>query len=156
MRFLIKSETACPPIDPSRLARGRLDVVLDFALEALRAGAVEVHILLCDGTAYRLRGPPPDDAVSMARALASSQPLKADLASLLALFDVVYYLHEEGVDISEVPLRSGALFVVGDQDGLSPEDEALLRRKAVWVSLGRLPYLSWICPVYLAWWLNRK
>lgn len=152
---MIRSDTACPPIDPGQLSRGRLDVVLDFALESLRAGAEDVYLLLCDGSAYRLSGPPPEDAGALARALAGAQPQRADLQSLLAPFRHVYYLHEEGVDIAEVQLRRDGLFVVGDQDGLSPQDESLLRRRALWISLGRTPYISWFCPVYLAWWLNR-
>ncbi|ACB40290.1 tRNA (pseudouridine-N1)-methyltransferase [Pyrobaculum neutrophilum] len=156
MSFLIKSDVACPwSIDPHNLVKGRFDVLIDFAVEALRGGAREVYIMLCDGTTYHLVSPHKGRSREIASWLLSTQALKTDLRSVVNSYRRVYYLHERGRDISEVPLEGDALYVFGDHDGLSSEDEAFLAKHAVWISLGPTPYMSWQAAVYVAWRLSK-
>lgn len=157
MSFLIKSDTACPwSIDADLPVRGRFDVLIDFLIESVRGGAREVYIMLCDGTTYRVSSIPSDRARDVASWLLSTTPFKADLASLISKYRRVYYMHERGRDASGVALDAEGLYVFGDQDGLSADDERILRERAVWVSLGPLSYISWHAAVYVAYLVRRQ
>lgn len=152
MSFLIKSDTACwRDFPPEPLVKGRADVLLDFALEALRAGAVKVYLLFCDDVVVEVERARARSARELAQELLGLKRYKSSLRELVASWrGPVYYLHESGVDIDEVEITRDSLIIVGDQDGLSREDEEFLRGKAKWVSIGPLPYLSWTCAVYVA------
>jgi len=155
--FLIKSDVACPwSLDVNCLVKNRFDVLVDFVVESLRGGVREVYVMLCDGTTYRITSVPSGRARMVASWLLAQEPFKADLRSILAKYRHVYYLHESGRDISDVRLEGDGLFIFGDHDGLSPEDEELLSRRAVWISLGPLPYMSWQAAVYVAYVLKRQ
>ncbi|AEH24415.1 tRNA (pseudouridine(54)-N(1))-methyltransferase TrmY [Pyrococcus yayanosii] len=54
----------------------------------------------------------------------------------------LYYLHEEGEDISKVKFSGNVAFVLGDHIGLPPEDETFLRPIAKRVSVGPRSYLT--------------
>ena len=155
MHFLIKSDVACPwNIDLKNLVKNRVDVLVDFVVESLRAGVEEVFLMLCDGTTYRVTSAPERSREAAGRIFAS-QSFKTDLPTLLGAYRHVYYLHEKGVDVSRVALEKDGLYIFGDHDGLAPADEELLARRAVWVSLGATPYRSWQAAVYVAYLLNR-
>ncbi|MEL9990336.1 MAG: RNA methyltransferase [Thermoproteus sp.] len=151
MNFLIKSDTACwKDFPPQPLVRGRADVLLDFALEALRAGATRVYIAFCDDVVVEIERSSAKNSKELARELLGAKRFKASLKEVVASWrGPVYYLHESGIDIDRVEIPKDALIVVGDQDGLSREDEEFLRGRAVWVSIGPLPYLSWFCAPYV-------
>lgn len=130
--------------------RGRADVLLDFALEALRAGATRVYIAFCDDVVVEIERSSAKNSKELARELLGAKRFKASLKEVVASWrGPVYYLHESGIDIDRVEIPKDALIVVGDQDGLSREDEEFLRGRAVWVSIGPLPYLSWFCAPYV-------
>lgn len=155
--FLIKSDIACPwSVDPNVLVKNRFDVLIDFLMESLRGGAREVIIMLCDGTTYRVNSLPYDRAKHVARWLLAQPSYKTDLESLIANYRHVYYLHEGGIDISQIALEADGLYVFGDHDGLSSEDERILKKRAVWISLGLVPYMSWQAAAYLAYVLKRE
>ena len=154
--FLIKSDVACPwSIDVNSLVKSRFDVLVDFVVESLRGGVSEVYVMLCEGTTYRITSVPSGRAHVVASWLLTQESFKADLRAISARYRHVYYLHESGRDISDVRLEGGGLFIFGDHDGLSPEDEELLSRRAVWISLGPLPYMSWQAAAYVAYVLKR-
>jgi Uncharacterized conserved protein len=155
--FLIKSDVACPwSIDASSLVKNRFDVLVDFLVESLRGGVREVYVMLCDGTTYRITSAPPGRARVVASWLLTQKSFKTDLRTILARYRHVYYLHESGRDISDIRLKDDGLFIFGDHDGLSPEDEELLSKRAVWISLGPLPYMSWQAATYVAYVLKRQ
>lgn len=156
MSFLIKSDVACPwSVNAEELVKNRFDVLVDFLIESINGGAREVYIMLCDGTTYRISSIPSRRARDVARWLLSTQPIRTDLKSIIGRYRKVYYLHEEGRDVADVELDGGGLYVFGDHDGLSNEDEELLAKHAVWISLGPIPYMSWQAAAYLAYLLRR-
>lgn len=62
----------------------------------------------------------------------------------------VVLLHEEGEDVARAALPDGALFVLGDHLGFTPEEEALLASRAVArVSLGPVSLQADQCVVVL-------
>lgn len=152
MSFLIKSDTACwRDFPPEPLVKGRADVLLDFALEALRAGAARVYLVFCDDVVVEVERTRARSARELARELAGMRRYRSSLREIVGGWKgPVYYLHESGVDIDEVEITRDSLVVVGDQDGLSKDDEEFLRGRSIWVSIGPLPYLSWTCAVYVA------
>jgi tRNA (pseudouridine54-N1)-methyltransferase len=157
LSFLIKSDVACPwSLDVNSLVKNRFDVLIDFLVESLRGGIREVYVMLCDGTTYCITSVPSGRARDVAAWLLAQRPFKADMRAILAKYRHVYYLHENGRDVSEVRLEGDGLFIFGDHDGLSAEDEELLSRRAVWISLGRLPYMSWQAAAYVAYMLRRQ
>ena len=157
MSFLIKSDVACPwSLDINSLVKNRFDVLIDFLVESLRGGIREVYVMLCDGTTYRITSVPSGRARDVAAWLLAQRPFKADMRAILAKYRHVYYLHESGRDVSEVRLEGDGLFIFGDHDDLSAEDEELLSRRAVWISLGSLPYMSWQAAAYVAYMLRRQ
>ncbi len=136
-----------------------MDVVLDFAVEALRASKEsEVYMVMagCSEHVIRLRDFE-GTTTGLARAL-SRGDIKVERGSLRDVVRALhggvtlYYLHESGRWIGDVdvpPARVG--FIVGDQDGLSVQDEDMLDAFGVpRLSLGRRPYLSWFIPVILS------
>jgi len=156
LSFLIKSDTVCPwTIDVKALVKGRFDVLVDFAAESIRGGAREVYIMLCDGTTYHVSSVPGGPAVEVASWLLSQPSFKASLEAILANYRRVYYLHERGADILSTDLSGDALYVFGDHDGLSREDEEVLTKRAQWLSLGPVPYMSWHAAAYVAFLLRR-
>lgn len=151
MSFLIKSDAACPPFPPEPLVRNRADVLLDFALEALRGGAERVYIVLCDEEVVELAGTPAASARELAGEIQRHKRYRGSLRGIVSGWrGPVYYLHESGVDVSRVRMGRDSLIVVGDHDGLSRGDEEFLRGRALWVSIGPKPYLSWFCAAYMA------
>ncbi len=155
MSFLIKSDTVCPwSIDLKTLVKGRFDVVVDFVIESTNGGVREVYVMLCDGTTHYVNSPTPPRAREAAEWLLSTPVFKTSLETLLKKYRHVYYLHEGGIDVSRVKLERG-LYVFGDHDGLSPRDEEVLSKRAVWISLGRTPYMSWQAAVYMAYLLRK-
>lgn len=57
--------------------------------------------------------------------------------------DNVYYMHEEGVDISAIKIGPNAAFILGDHVGVDAQTEEWLRFLEVsWVSLGLRPYFT--------------
>lgn len=152
MSFLIKSDTACwRDFPPEPLVRGRADVLLDFALEALRAGASKVYLAFCDGVVVEVERTSARSAKELAGELPRMRRYAASLRDVAGTWrGPVFYLHESGTDIDRVSIPRDSLIVVGDQDGLAPEDEEFLRGRATWVSIGPLPYLSWFCAPYVA------
>jgi Uncharacterized conserved protein len=154
---LIKSDVACPwSLDINALVKNRFDVLIDFLVESLRGGVGEVYIMLCDGTTYRITSVPSGGARAVASWLLAQESFKSDLRTILAKYKHVYYLHERGRDISELRLNVDGLFVFGDHDGLSPDDEELLSKRAIWISIGPLPYMSWQVAAYVAYLLRRQ
>ena len=159
MYFLIKSDTAClEDLDPSNIVRNRADVVVDFIVEAIRAGADGVYAVLCRGEViYVQRGTAIngyEDAGRLRHFVIGGGGLKSVLDRFRGR---IIYLVEDGADISTVDIPGDALIVVGDQDGLSRSDERLLDEYgAVRVSIGPLPYISWFCPVFVSWFINRR
>ena len=159
MYFAIKSDTAClEDLDPKNIVRNRADVVVDFVVEALRAGADGVYAVLCRGEVIFVpRGADVagyDDAAKLKKYLVS----RGGLRHILERFrGRIVYLVEDGTDIAKVGVSRGYLYVVGDQDGLSREDESLLDEYgATRVSIGPLPYLSWFCPVFVSWFIKSR
>ncbi|AEA12661.1 hypothetical protein TUZN_1182 [Thermoproteus uzoniensis 768-20] len=152
MSFLIKSDTACwRDFPPEPLVKGRADVLLDFALEALRAGASRVYLTFCDGVVVEVEQTSARSARELARELPNMRRYEASLRDIVGRWaGPVFYLHESGIDIDRASIPRDSLIVVGDQDGLSQEDEEFLRGRATWVSIGPLPYLSWFCAPYVA------
>ncbi|MEM0468131.1 MAG: tRNA (pseudouridine-N1)-methyltransferase [Pyrobaculum sp.] len=156
MSFLIKSDTACPwTIDPEVLVKNRFDVLIDFLIESIKGGVSNVYIMLCDGTTFHITSIPTDNPRILADWLLKKPAEKTSLKTLVNRFRHVYYLHERGVDIYDVKLEHDGLYIFGDHDGLSPEDERLLS-DAVWLSLSSTPYMSWQAAVYLAYLLKRR
>ncbi|MFN3803637.1 MAG: tRNA (pseudouridine-N1)-methyltransferase [Pyrobaculum sp.] len=153
MSFFIKSDTLCPwSIDLKTLVRNRFDVLIDFTIESIKGGVREVYVMLCDGTTYHVTSIPSDKTREVATWLKPS--FKSTLEDLVRRFGRVYYLHERGRDIFDVRLEDG-LYVFGDHDGLSPHDEEILSRRAIWISLGPTPYMSWQAAVYVAYLLKK-
>ncbi len=143
-----------------------MDVVLDFAVEALRANRLaEVYLLMsgCGEHLVRLRGIEAT-TTELAKNLAAGRVhierggLRDVLRALLGAGVSLYYLHEDGKWIGHVDLPKGAIgFIVGDQDGLSHRDEYLLDALRIpRLSLGRRPYLSWFVAVILSFVLSRR
>jgi len=156
LSFLIKSDVACPwSISPEELVKNRFDVLVDFVVESIRGGAREVYVMLCDGTTYRVSAAPLLRAREAARWLLSNPPFKTNLKAIVGRYRNVYYLHERGRDVSEVRLDGEGLYIFGDHDGLSREDEEFLEKHATWVSLGATPYMSWQAAAYLTYLLRR-
>ncbi|ANF23469.1 tRNA (pseudouridine(54)-N(1))-methyltransferase TrmY [Thermococcus piezophilus] len=54
----------------------------------------------------------------------------------------LYYLHEEGRPIGRVNFSQNVAFILGDHEGLTPEDETFLEGIAEKVSIGRKSYLA--------------
>ncbi len=55
----------------------------------------------------------------------------------------VFYMHERGVDVSEVEIRPPAAFILGDHMGLEPAAEGWLRSLGTaWVSVGATAYFT--------------
>lgn len=139
------------PFPPEPLVKNRADVLLDFALEALRGGAERVYIVLCDEEVVEVERTSAKSARELAAEVARAKRYRGSLKEIVSQWrGPVYYLHERGVDISKVEIGRGSLIVVGDHDGLSQADEEFLAKRAVWVSLGPRPYLSWFCAAYVA------
>ncbi|ABL87995.1 protein of unknown function DUF358 [Pyrobaculum islandicum DSM 4184] len=156
MSFLIKSDVACPwSVDLHNLVKNRFDVLIDFLVESLRGGAREVYIMLCEGTTYRVASYPSDRTHAVASWLLSLPSFKSDLKTIVGRFRHVYYLHERGIDVSEIALTSDGLYIFGDHDGLSQEDEEILSKHAVWISLGPVPYMSWQAAAYVAYLISQ-
>jgi Uncharacterized conserved protein len=141
LSFLIKSDTACwRDFPPEPLVRGRADVLLDFALEALRAGASRVYLAFCDGVVVEVERTSARSAKELAGELPHMRRYAASLRDVAGTWrGPVFYLHESGTDIDRVTIPRDSLIVVGDQDGLAPEDEEFLRGRATWVSIGLCP-----------------
>ncbi|MCX8136401.1 tRNA (pseudouridine-N1)-methyltransferase [Pyrobaculum aerophilum] len=155
--FLIKSDIACPwSISAEELVKNRFDVLVDFVIESITGGVREVYVMLCDGSTYLITSLPSQRARAVARWLLSRQPFKTSLQAIIAKYRSVYYLHERGRDISEARLNGNGLYIFGDHDGLSREDEELLAKHAEWISLGSTPYMSWHAAAYLAYLLKRQ
>lgn len=156
MSFLIKSDTACPwSIDAEVLVKSRFDVLIDFLIESITGGVESVYVMLCDGTTFHLTSIPSDDPRRVAAWLLSQPSEKTSLKALINRFRHVYYLHERGLDVYEVKLERDGLYVFGDHDGLSPEDEEILSG-AVRLSLSATPYMSWQAAAYLAYLLKKR
>ena len=159
MYFAIKSDTAClEDLDPRNIVRNRADVVVDFVVESLRAGAEGVYAVLCRGEViYVPRGAGIagyGDADKLRKYLVGRGGLKYALDRFRGR---IVYLVEDGVDIVQIRLDKDSLFVIGDQDGLSSDDEVLLGEYgATRVSIGPLPYVSWFCPVFVSWFLRSR
>ena len=70
----------------------------------------------------------------------------ADLVTELARIfgkENVYYMHEEGTDISAVKVGPSAVFVLGDHVGVDAQSEEWLRSLGIgWVSLGSRSYFT--------------
>ncbi|OYT61404.1 MAG: hypothetical protein B6U69_03685 [Thermofilum sp. ex4484_15] len=84
--------------------------------------------------------------------------LKEVMGEVISSGYKVIYLVEDGVDIGRYEFREeeSYCFIVGDQKGLSKEDEEFLEEiRAVRVSLGPLPYLSSHCIIYVNTLLDR-
>lgn len=172
--FVIKSNTACiEAIDAKSPASvGRLDVVLDFLVESLALpgglarGDVTVYLVLsgcgewvveADGESL---GTVPLTEGESALLLSKLRRLRLTFGELIMYLlrrgAMVYYLHENGVPIGKVRFNRGDLaFVVGDQVGLDKASESLLDELGVpRVSLGKLSYLAWYCPVIINYHLD--
>jgi len=66
------------------------------------------------------------------------------------------YLHEKGAPINTMRITNNSAFIVGDQDGLSSDDEEFLRHiGAKWVSLGTHSYMAWQCAVIINYLADR-
>jgi len=65
-----------------------------------------------------------------------------DVVRLTLKDSTLYYLHEDGKPIEEVPFRGNVAFILGDHEGLSVEDERFLEGIAEKVSVGRKSYLA--------------
>ncbi len=165
--YIIKSDTACAlRVNPANLVEGRMDVVLDFAVEALRASKeAEVYIVMagCGEYLVHIRGFEAT-TTELARALSTGNiriergSLRDVLRALQGRGVPLYYLHESGRWIGDVDVpRDSVGFIVGDQDGLSVEDEDMLGSFGIpRLSLGRRPYLSWFIAVILSSILQRR
>jgi len=163
--FALKSNTACFwNFSPISITQGRMDTVLDFALESIRSSPtpVIVYAVLAGCREVTVKFSKPlgvRSSLELARKLENvRRGLEepgievldvgwAELISNLRRRYSVYYLREDGESFERVVNGVDDLaFVVGDQCGLSKEDEEALRGVPV-VSLGKVPYLSWYCPV---------
>lgn len=83
---------------------------------------------------------------------------RVDLAELLdGAGAPLVMLHEEGADIAHADLPEGALFVLGDHLGFTPEEEAALASRAIArVSLGPVSLQADQCIVVLHNHLDRR
>jgi len=65
--------------------------------------------------------------------------------------EAVYYLHEDGVDITGLRVAPHSAFILGDHLGVDPETERWLRRELGlrWVSIGPLPYFTEHCITFV-------
>lgn len=71
------------------------------------------------------------------------------LVSLLGASSV-FYLHEQGVDISSVMLKEPVAFILGDHKGIEHATEQWLRSIGIrWISLGRIPYFTEHCVTFV-------
>ena len=91
-------------------------------------------------TGENLRGPGKE--VEVYPGLYVSKRTFEDVIRLTLKNSALYYLHEEGRPITDVPFPSNVAFVLGDHRGLSQEDEAFLTGLAERVSVGRKSYLA--------------
>lgn len=187
--FLIKSSTARTEADFSLRdvagSGGRLDVVCRSLIAALTRGD-EVRR---DAEVYAvLEGPPsPPKTVHVRGSMLTDVPRsEVEVAELLfkllsgegvpgcsvvrkglerLVKDLarggarLYYLHEKGEPVDELPLpTSGQVcFILGDQAGLSPNNEKFLEElKVERVSLGPKVYLSSHCITVINYELDRR
>jgi len=155
---------------------GRFDLVCRVTTQALlyshgvRTDSV-VHLLLrgpddppklITVTGRRVRRLYPDErttAIHLRRALAAepgTEPhpgfyvRRLDLEELLDELSgaTLYYLCEDGKPLEEVDPEEDAVFVLGDHEGTTPEQDELLRRRAdAVISLGPVPYHADQCIV---------
>ncbi len=69
----------------------------------------------------------------------------------------IYYLAEDGTDITEIDPEPDSVFILGDHEGPTEEQDELLRRKAhATVSLGPVPYHADQCVVIVHNHLDRR
>lgn len=62
----------------------------------------------------------------------------------------IFYMHEHGVDISQVELGEPAAFILGDHKGVERSVEQWLKDLGVrWLSLGPTPYFTEHCITYV-------
>ena len=82
---------------------------------------------------------------------------KRTFAEVLAGLERVVYLHEDGEDIRNAALAGDETFVLSDHQNLTPEEEeALARRGARKVSLGKKLYHADQCIVMVNYELDRR
>ncbi|WP_456435183.1 tRNA (pseudouridine(54)-N(1))-methyltransferase TrmY [Methanopyrus sp.] len=164
---------------------GRFDLVCRVTTQSLlyshgvRTDTV-VHLLLrgpndppktITVTGRRVRRLYPDErttAIHLRRALAADPDTephpgifvrRADLQDLLDEMKgaKLYYMSEDGRDLEEVEPGPDAVFVLGDHEGPTPEQDRLLRRRAdAVISVGPIPYHSDQCIVILHRYLDVK
>lgn len=62
----------------------------------------------------------------------------------------VFYMHEEGTDISHIELKPPVAFILGDHRGVDPETERWLKSLGIrWLSLGPTPYFTEHCIAFV-------
>jgi tRNA (pseudouridine54-N1)-methyltransferase len=173
--FVIKSNTSCiDSVNPrSPASSGRLDVVLDFIIEALalprgtrRDTTVYAVLGGCGEVAIKVPGgvdelPRSEGELALAIARGEFEVRRITFSRLIMeLMGQGYgvnYLHENGEPVGSVRLGRDSVFIVGDQRGLGRVDEEFLRRiGARWISLGRRSYLAWQCAVILNYIMDHR
>lgn len=123
----------------------------------MRAGARRVYLVFCDDVVVEVDEIKARSARELALELLNKRRYRGSLKDVVEAWrGPVFYLHERGVDIDRADIGPDSLVVVGDQDGLSRDDEEYLRTKATWVSLGPAPYLSWFCAPYVMFKIKRS
>jgi len=175
--LILKSNTACiENINPrSPASSGRFDVILDFVLECLYGDKsvrkdVTIYAVLsgCGRTrTIVFRGeelPYIETEDDLLRLVLSGDVQILDMGFEELLEDLsrrgfrLFCLIEDGKDVDKVELPcSNVGFIIGDQDGFTPDDVIIMRRRNIeFISIGPLPYLSWFCCVFINYVLDRR